>query len=90
MYILTKDYLFNHIQNAKEYWFCLEGLGQAQVDTNIIELNSISNTMVFIDVEQKHRLINNTSSNLVIIEIQFGIYLGEDDIVRYEDDFNRN
>lgn len=74
----------------KEYWFCLEGLGQAQVDTNIIELNSISNTMVFIDIEQKHRLINNTSSNLVIIEIQFGIYLGEDDIVRYEDDFNRN
>lgn len=74
----------------KEYWFCIEGSGQAQVDTNILELNSISNTMVFIDVEQKHRLINNTSSNLSIIEIQLGIYLGEDDIVRYEDDFNRN
>lgn len=46
--------------------------------------------MVFIDLEQKHRLINNSDSNLVIIEIQLGIYLGEDDIIRYEDDFNRN
>jgi mannose-1-phosphate guanylyltransferase len=74
----------------KEYWFCIEGMGQAQIDTNIIKLESITNSMVFIDVKQKHRLINNTSLNLVIIEIQLGCYLGEDDIVRYEDDYNRN
>lgn len=74
----------------KEYWFCVEGTGQAQIDTNIIKLETNTNTMVFIDVEQKHRMINNSQSNLVIIEIQLGIYLGEDDIVRYEDDFNRN
>lgn len=46
--------------------------------------------MVFINVKQKHRLINNISLNLVIIEIQLGCYLGEDDIIRYEDDYNRN
>lgn len=74
----------------KEYWFCIEGEGQAQINDDIIELGSKPNTMVFIDIEQKHRMINNSQSNLVIIEIQLGIYLGEDDIVRYEDDFNRN
>lgn len=74
----------------KEYWFCIEGKGQAQVNENLIELDSNVNTMVFIDIEQKHRMINNSQSNLVIIEIQLGVYLGEDDIVRYEDDFNRN
>lgn len=31
----------------------------------------------------------DTNSKLIIIEIQFGEYLGEDDIIRYEDDFNR-
>ena len=36
-----------------------------------------------------HRLSNETNSELIIIEIQFGEYLGEDDIIRYEDDFNR-
>lgn len=74
----------------KEYWFCIEGMGQAQIDTNIIKLESHANTMVFIDIKQKHRLINNTTLNLVIIEIQLGCYLGEDDIIRYEDDYNRN
>jgi len=46
--------------------------------------------MCFIDLAQTHRLINNSDSNLEIIEVQLGLYLGEDDIIRYEDDFNRN
>lgn len=46
--------------------------------------------MVFIDIKQKHCMINNSQSNLVIIETQLGVYLGEDDIIRYEDDFNKN
>lgn len=74
----------------KEYWFCLEGSGIAQVNNNMFDLNLKQNTMIFIDINQKHRLINNSQSNLIIIEIQFGIYLGEDDIIRYEDDYNRN
>lgn len=77
-------------KKRKEYWFCIEGKGQAQVDTNIIDLESNTNTMVFIDIDIQHRMMNNSQSNLVIIEIQLGVYLGEDDIIRYEDDFNRN
>ncbi len=37
----------------------------------------------------KHRLENNTDSPLNIIEVQTGTYFGEDDIVRYEDDYHR-
>ncbi len=71
----------------KEYWFNLNGTGIAQVENEFINLDN--NLVVFIDNNKKHRLINNTNFNLEIIEIQFGSYLGEDDIIRYEDDYNR-
>lgn len=74
----------------KEYWFCLKGFGQAQIDSDLINLSIDSESIVFIDIQQTHRLSNNSDSNLEIIEIQFGTYLGEDDIIRYQDDFNRN
>ena len=38
----------------------------------------------------KHRLENTGEEPLVIIEVQFGSYLGEDDITRLEDDFGRS
>ena len=38
---------------------------------------------------QKHRLANETDEPLTLIEVQTGSYLGEDDIVRYEDIYNR-
>ncbi|MDE0982740.1 MAG: hypothetical protein OSB11_12365, partial [Gammaproteobacteria bacterium] len=37
----------------------------------------------------KHRLTNPSNNPIEIIEIQFGEYLGEDDIVRFEDLYNR-
>jgi mannose-1-phosphate guanylyltransferase/mannose-6-phosphate isomerase len=73
--------------HRKEYWFCINGQGQAQIDSNIYHMNV--NSMVFIDQKILHRLYNNGNTNLTIIEIQLGTYLGEDDITRYEDDFNR-
>jgi len=44
-----------------------------------------------IDVPEgsKHRLCNNSSEELVIIEVQRGAYTGEDDIQRYDDDYGR-
>lgn len=38
----------------------------------------------------KHRIANQGNHNVVFVEIQTGTYLGEDDIIRYEDDFNRD
>ena len=47
------------------------------------------NSSVYIKAGQKHRLANDTDEELTIIEVQTGSYLGEDDIVRYEDVYQR-
>ena len=47
------------------------------------------NESTFIPAGSKHRLQNKTTEPLEIIEIQSGSYLGEDDIVRFEDKYNR-
>jgi mannose-1-phosphate guanylyltransferase/mannose-6-phosphate isomerase len=41
-------------------------------------------------VGTRHRLENPGSEPLLIVEVQSGSYLGEDDIVRYEDSYNRD
>jgi len=43
----------------------------------------------YIPVGAKHRLTNIGDDELVLIEVQYGDYLGEDDIVRLEDDYGR-
>jgi mannose-1-phosphate guanylyltransferase/mannose-6-phosphate isomerase len=70
-----------------EHWTCLEGNGMAQINDDFINLSL--NKSVFIKIGDKHRLINNGTENLVIIELQTGNYFGEDDIIRYEDDYGR-
>jgi len=47
------------------------------------------NEDVIIPVRTKHRVTNPGDSLLVFIEVQCGTYLGEDDITRFEDDYNR-
>ena len=48
-----------------------------------------SNESVYIQAGQKHRLANETAVPLTVIEVQTGDYLGEDDIVRYDDMYSR-
>ena len=48
------------------------------------------NDPIFIPINSKHRLENKSEIKLNIIEIQTGSYFGEDDIERYEDDYNRS
>jgi len=70
-----------------EHWICLSGQGLAQINDQFVTLKP--NVTIFVDLKDKHRLINDGTQPLVIIEIQTGTYFGEDDIVRYEDDFGR-
>ena len=49
-----------------------------------------SNESIYTHSGVKHQLKNNSSENVQIIEVQTGSYLGEDDIVRYNDIYNRN
>ena len=45
--------------------------------------------IVYIPLGEKHRLTNISETELVLIEVQVGNYLGEDDIVRLDDDYGR-
>lgn len=71
-----------------EHWICLAGSGKAQINDDYIPLTP--NSHVYVPCETKHRMINDDKTeNLIIIEMQTGEYFGEDDIVRYEDDYGR-
>ena len=70
-----------------ETWVVTEGIATVQVEEKIFNLNI--NQSVFIEVGEKHRLSNNFEKPLTIIEVQTGSYLGEDDIVRFDDIYER-
>ena len=48
-----------------------------------------TNESTFIPAGNRHRLVNATDRELVMIEVQSGEYLGEDDIVRFQDNYGR-
>lgn len=70
-----------------EHWVVLSGT--ADVVNGTKQYTVRSNESTFIPVGRKHRLANLGSDDLVIIEVQTGSYLGEDDIVRFEDVYGR-
>ena len=72
-------------KHRSEHWVVVEG--KARLDTDTLTISQ--NESIFINSGVKHRLENPTNQNLIIIEIQTGTYLGEDDIIRYEDDYKR-
>ena len=47
------------------------------------------NESIYVPMQVKHRIENATDQPLVMVEVQCGDYLGEDDIVRFSDDFGR-
>ena len=71
----------------KEHWVVSSGEAEVEINNKISKL-SIAES-IDIPLGAIHRLSNKSNSKLIIIEIQFGSCLGEDDIIRYEDDFNR-
>ncbi len=75
-----------HAQRA-EHWFVVSGTAKITLDgTEVIKK---AGEAVDIAVETAHRVENSGAELLVFIEVQRGDYLGEDDIVRFEDDFGR-
>lgn len=71
-----------------EYWTVIYGTGQCVIGDTIINISEGIN--IFIPQNVKHRLINNSNDKLIIVEIQKGNIISEEDIIRYEDDYNRN
>jgi mannose-1-phosphate guanylyltransferase len=74
-------------QHRSEHWIVVKGIATITIDDKVFELKE--NESTYIPKESKHRLFNNSSEELVLIEAQVGTYLGEDDIVRYQDDYKR-
>ncbi|HEY9403879.1 MAG TPA: phosphomannose isomerase type II C-terminal cupin domain [Pyrinomonadaceae bacterium] len=75
-----------HAQRA-EHWMVVAGA--ALVTLNDEEITLRTGDAIDIPIEAKHRVENPGAEKLVFIEIQRGSYLGEDDIVRFSDDFGR-
>ena len=75
-----------HAQRS-EHWFIVAGT--AKVTLNGDDRIVSAGEAVDIAVGTAHRVENPGSDQLVFIEVQQGPYLGEDDIVRLEDDFGR-
>lgn len=70
-----------------EHWVVVSGL--ADVVCGDRELQLKQGEHVYIPAETNHRLGNSSDQLLTLIEVQLGDYLGEDDIVRLEDDYKR-
>ena len=71
-----------------EHWVVVSG--RARVTRGEDTLYLEENQSTYIPVGTKHRLENAGKGPLLIIEVQSGSYLGEDDIERFEDRYNRN
>jgi mannose-1-phosphate guanylyltransferase / mannose-6-phosphate isomerase len=78
--------LQSHFHRA-EHWVIVCGTARVTCDDRILML--AENESTYLPSGCKHRLENPGLIPLVIIEVQTGSYLGEDDIVRYEDDYAR-
>ena len=70
-----------------EHWIVVEGLAKIQIDDE--KFNLKANQSCYVPIGTKHRLSNPGKKPLIIIEVQSGKYLGEDDIIRFKDMYGR-
>lgn len=75
-------------RHRTEHWVVVNGAARVTRGEETFMLNE--NESVYIPTNTRHRLENPGKVPLNLIEVQSGSYLGEDDIVRFEDDYGRN
>ena len=75
-----------HSQRA-EHWFVVKGTAKVTLDDR--EITVSAGDAIDIAIGSAHRVENPATETLIFIEVQQGGYLGEDDIVRLQDDFGR-
>ena len=71
-----------------EHWVVVHGTAEVTCEDKVFMLGEDEST--YIPLGHKHRLANPGRIPLELIEVQSGAYLGEDDIVRYEDIYGRS
>ena len=71
-----------------EHWVVVKGIANVNIEDKHFVLKE--NQSTFIPLGAKHRLSNKENYPLILVEVQSGAYLGEDDIIRFKDDYGRN
>lgn len=79
--------LQSHVHRA-EHWVVVAGTARVTVDESVTLLSE--NQSVYIPLGAVHRMENPGKVDMYLIEVQTGSYLGEDDIIRYEDIYARS
>ena len=86
-------FMFSKVQNLQkhnfrtEHWIIVNGKALVEIEEHKSILSE--NESTYIPLGSKHRLSNPGKTPLVLIEVQSGVYLGEDDIIRFEDIYGR-
>lgn len=75
-------------QHRTEHWVVVAGTATVECDGKIMRL--YENESIFVPRGARHRLSNHGKMDLHVVEVASGDYLGEDDIVRFEDDYGRH
>jgi mannose-6-phosphate isomerase-like protein (cupin superfamily) len=73
--------------HRSEHWVVVSGTAEVTIGEDVQLV--AENESVYIPLGTKHRMANKGRVPMYLIEVQTGAYLGEDDIVRYEDVYNR-
>lgn len=77
----------SHTKRA-EHWVIIQGHPEVVLNDKVLKLSPGEN--VYIPVGAKHRIRNpSTTETIEFVEVQVGTYFGEDDIMRYQDDYSR-
>lgn len=79
--------LQSHVHRS-EHWIVVEGTARVTIDDEVKLITE--NQSIYIPVGAVHRMVNPGKVPMVLIEVQTGAYVGEDDIVRYEDVYARD
>lgn len=78
--------LQSHVHRS-EHWIVVSGTAKVTVDETVTLVTE--NQSIYVPLGAKHRMENPGKVPMVLIEVQTGVYLGEDDIIRYEDVYSR-
>jgi len=79
---------FQSHKHRSEHWVVVEGTANVTIDDEVKLVTE--GQSVYVPLGAKHRMENPSKRPMVLIEVQIGTYLGEDDIIRYEDVYARN
>ncbi|WP_420862168.1 mannose-1-phosphate guanylyltransferase/mannose-6-phosphate isomerase [Algirhabdus cladophorae] len=74
--------------HRSEHWIVVEGTAEVTINEEVKLVSE--NQSVYIPLGATHRMVNPGKVPMVLIEVQTGSYLGEDDIIRYEDVYARD